>query len=1025
MPVRVGSIPSATGLVSRLFGASTTQTEKYIVVGEEYSYSKDVYAYTNTDNPSLVRTITENENLSGSHYYGAHLKAFGDFLVVTAYQSSSVKSYGGTAFLYRLSTGEKIANLEPATSFSSGFFGKALTMNSTYIFIGHYQAEYNSIADSGAVEVFDYSGNHVKTIVYSDQGASDWFGSSLDCNESILVVGANGVDTNTSNGGAISIYNMSLNVINVYENAVGEGFGNSVACNKDIIAVGCYSYEESGSGLYSTGRVQFFDTQGNYLYYNEYPTVAYEGSRYLGRSVVAGDTGFVISTTRNEANIVITDTKGDMLGVVTSDNPDYKEGSASLLGNRLLVGDVNYDSSRGKVDIVSLGLADAYTFRGNAPKEFLRKNEPILNAEVSGDYVPDFENEISTEITIVGDTYIKAPINIKSGQRGVIILKQDGTGNHSIMMNQIYKFENGIEPSFPTTAREEMKISYYVGSKYNIYCSVVNSLAPYSYLTVSGTSTTLDQGTSTTINITPLVVSNGSPVVGSITTSANASAVNNGMSITYTPNEGFSGSDSFDFTVTDNTQTKGASVSVTVVYVPTTIDINDYYTSMDMNGTNTLSDATILANSTDPDGGTLSIDSVGTASNGSVVDNGDGTYTYTPTTDYVGDGGYPFDTISTSGNVGSASVVIDVVDADAPQTQDVTASTDEDTNLVITHVDLLNGDTDPTGGTLSVSGVSDPVNGTVTNSSSDATFVPDPDYNGTATFRYTALSSNGKSAKGLVTVTVNAVNDPVIAEDFNYGFVTDSAPFTVADTVFFEHTTDPDGDTLSIAAVTNAVGGSVVDNGDNTFTFTATASDTDCSYDYTVSDGTTEDTATMSFYVGSGSGVVTDLLYKTFCYAPDEPYCNGVSLYLENTADKSCRLAGGDSAHMFSTYLGDGSDSHYNPIVSITISDATVSGTSVKARVEFDISMNTFTEGDLYMSWSRWDSCTVTFNGHTPTNGNSIYNGETGHVVMDGMFTVGSEEYENEVIQIKGEFATDDQTDKRVRLDNVSVYIGS
>jgi Domain of unknown function (DUF4082)/Cadherin-like domain len=74
---------------------------------------------------------------------------------------------------------------------------------------------------------------------------------------------------------------------------------------------------------------------------------------------------------------------------------------------------------------------------------------------------------------------------------------------------------------------------------------------------------------------------------------------------------------------------------------------------------------------------------------------------------------------------------------------------------------LLANDTDPNGYTLSVIGVSNPVNGTVSYdaSSQTVTFVPtsgypSPNYTGSASFNYSISNGNGGTATGLVSLTV-------------------------------------------------------------------------------------------------------------------------------------------------------------------------------------------------------------------------------------------------------------------------------
>ncbi|MEW9922569.1 cadherin-like domain-containing protein, partial [Marimonas sp. MJW-29] len=82
----------------------------------------------------------------------------------------------------------------------------------------------------------------------------------------------------------------------------------------------------------------------------------------------------------------------------------------------------------------------------------------------------------------------------------------------------------------------------------------------------------------------------------------------------------------------------------------------------------------------DVDGDTLTVASVGAASNGTVVINGDGSVTYTPDADYNGPGSFTY-TVS-DGNGGTDTATVDVtVNAvnDAPVANNDSATTDEDT----------------------------------------------------------------------------------------------------------------------------------------------------------------------------------------------------------------------------------------------------------------------------------------------------------------------------------------------------------
>ena len=70
---------------------------------------------------------------------------------------------------------------------------------------------------------------------------------------------------------------------------------------------------------------------------------------------------------------------------------------------------------------------------------------------------------------------------------------------------------------------------------------------------------------------------------------------------------------------------------------------------------------------------------------------------------------------------------------------------------------LLANDTDPKGLPLSITGVSNPNNGTVTYNSNTQTitFVPTAGYTGPANFTYTISDTSGRSRLGQVSLKVN------------------------------------------------------------------------------------------------------------------------------------------------------------------------------------------------------------------------------------------------------------------------------
>jgi len=174
----------------------------------------------------------------------------------------------------------------------------------------------------------------------------------------------------------------------------------------------------------------------------------------------------------------------------------------------------------------------------------------------------------------------------------------------------------------------------------------------------------------------------------------------------------------------------------------------------------------VLANDSDADGDVLTVSSFTDPANGAVVDNGDGTVTYTPDPDYNGTDSFEY-TVD-DGNYGTdmatVTITVDPVN-DPPVANDDSATTDEDTPVTIDMLDMLANDSDIDGDVLTVLSFTDPANGAVVdNGDGTVTYTPDPDYNGTDSFEYTVDDGNGGMDTANVVITVNPVNDSPVAD---------------------------------------------------------------------------------------------------------------------------------------------------------------------------------------------------------------------------------------------------------------------
>ncbi|MFY8297651.1 tandem-95 repeat protein [Pseudoalteromonas sp. SS15] len=264
-----------------------------------------------------------------------------------------------------------------------------------------------------------------------------------------------------------------------------------------------------------------------------------------------------------------------------------------------------------------------------------------------------------------------------------------------------------------------------------------------------------------------------------------------------------------------------------------------------------------LASDDDSDSGdTLTVSAVTQPQYGQLTLNSDGSFSYVHDGSENHSDSFTYqvnDNNSASSSAYTVTLTITPV-ADAPTTVNDTATTDEDTAVMI---NLLANDSDPEGDMVSSSTaiVTHPSNGSVSITNGVATYTPTANTNGQDTFTYTVKdAANNTSEQATVTVTVNAVNDAPVAANKTISINEDAASEAtnlralatdIEDTI-------PTGD---LTVVTEPAKGSVsFDQSAGTFIFTPNANEVgQDTFTYTIqdSDGLTSNTATVTVNIGA------------------------------------------------------------------------------------------------------------------------------------------------------------------------------
>jgi Ca2+-binding RTX toxin-like protein len=258
----------------------------------------------------------------------------------------------------------------------------------------------------------------------------------------------------------------------------------------------------------------------------------------------------------------------------------------------------------------------------------------------------------------------------------------------------------------------------------------------------------------------------------SITTQAtNGFVIYNGNgTVTYNPDTNFFGTDSFTYSVTDSQgETTTATVNITVNPVDDApIANNDAMLAINEDTSLTFAANALIGNDVEYDGDVLTITNI-FADNGTIIQNANGTYTYTPPLNYT-----DVDTIiytindrpdgSGTSRTATANIAVRPVN-DLPVAVNDSFSTIEDTSFTF---NILNNDTDIEDGQLPANGVhvNQANNGFVQyNSDGTVTYTTNANYNGNDSFTYTVTDSNGGASTATVNINVTAVNDAPYIQD--------------------------------------------------------------------------------------------------------------------------------------------------------------------------------------------------------------------------------------------------------------------
>lgn len=340
--------------------------------------------------------------------------------------------------------------------------------------------------------------------------------------------------------------------------------------------------------------------------------------------------------------------------------------------------------------------------------------------------------------------------------------------------------------------------------------------------------------------------------------------INGDGAFQYTPEADYEGIDTFTYKVNDGT-TDSETATVTIhVNNPPSATSDSYSVNEDVVLTVDAASG-LLNNDSDLNDDPLTATIVQTPSHGTVTLDADGSFVYTPETDYSGEDTFTYVANDGAADSAETTVVITVVAVqDAPVAVDDLYIVSVNGTLNVSTADgVVNNDADPDGDSLTVTVTASPTNGQLTpNSDGSFTYAPNTDFHGTDTFTYTL--NDGTADSNTATVTIN-VNTLATASDDTYTVAEDGTLAIDSAAGVLANDSDADSDSLTAALATGPANGTVTLDANGSFEYTPNSDfhGTD-SFTYQANDGfgnSVEATVTINVTPINDAPEVTDDSY--------------------------------------------------------------------------------------------------------------------------------------------------------------------
>ena len=539
---------------------------------------------------------------AADYRFGRSVAVDGDTLVVGAHGDDNDS---GAAYVLIRESGawRQVAKLTALDRAASGWFGSSVSIHGDTVVVGADGDNDNGV-DSGAAYVFTKPANggwvdstETAKLTAFDGAAYDWFGSSVSIDGDTVVVGAFGDDDNGSISGAAYVFtkpgsggwvdSTETAKLTAFDGAGSDRFGSSVVVDGDTVIVGAQQDDDNGS---DSGSAYVFvkPASGGWVDATETAKLtASDGAveDYFGWSVALDEDTVVVGARSSTSEFFgnagpgsayvfskpasagwVDATETAKLTASDGEATDQFGHSVTVDGATVVIG-ARQDDDNGA------DSGSVYVFSKPASGGWVDATETVKLTASDGASDDHFGYSVAAD----GDTLVVGARQDDDGGSdsgsayvyslsGWTAIPNSGSGETNATSYTINDLVSNVEYTFWIRAMNVAGAGPASAAVTAVPTSTAVNAPPEAAnddattpqntpVDVDLVANDIDLDTEDTLSITAVSApSNGTAAIasGSATT------------VTYTPNSGFSGADSFEYTVSDGTATATGTVAVTV-----------------------------------------------------------------------------------------------------------------------------------------------------------------------------------------------------------------------------------------------------------------------------------------------------------------------------------------------------------------------------------------------------------------------------------------------------------------------------